>query len=110
MERKLSDSSTVKPDGHVARTTSLDMRRDERSGPTLRVNISIILLRILNHNESDVAVMIIHPSNEGSNAREIEGCKVHVSLTGGVGFEFSVNTNTGNASVLLRGSHCRVFP
>jgi hypothetical protein len=110
MECKLSNSSTVKPDGHVARATSLDIRRDERSGPTLRVNISRSLLRILNHNVSDIAVMVVYPSNERSNAREIEGCKVHVSLTGGVGFEFSVNTDTGNASVLLRDSHCRVFP
>jgi hypothetical protein len=110
MECKLSNSSTVKSDGHVARTTSLDMRRDERSGPTICVKISRSLLRILNHNVSDVAVMVIHPSNEGSDAREIEGCKVHVSLTGRVGFEFSVNTNTGNASVILRDSHCRVFP
>jgi hypothetical protein len=86
------------------------MGRDERSGPTLRVKISRSLLRILNHNVSDVAVMVIHPSNEGSDAREMEDCKVHVPLTGRVGFEFSGNTNTGNASVLLRGSHCRVFP
>jgi hypothetical protein len=110
MECKLSNSSTVKLDGQLARTTSLDMGRDERSGPALRVKISRSLLRILNHNVSDVAVMVIYPSNEGSNALEIEGCRVHVSLTRGVGFEFSVNTNTGNASVLLRDSHCRVFP
>jgi hypothetical protein len=110
IERKLSNSSTVKPDGHVARTTSLDMGRDERSGPTLRVKISRSLLRILNHNVSDVAVMVIHPSNEGSNAWEMEDCKVHVPLTGRVDFEFSGNTNTGNTSVLLRDSHFRVFP